>query len=163
MVAPMEQPQTAQPQARCDPGETAKGPSLTEITQDLKLRFAEILEYTKYLVAVETDRVKHTAIRIGFLAALGIVGLIVATGALVAATTLLLIGIAGVIGNALGSFWLGATIMGAAILILTAIGAFIGYRMVTRGAIKKLRLKYVERRQKQKKEFGRDIKEVAHA
>ena len=114
-------------------------------------------------MALQIDRYKLTAKRIAVYAVLGVAALAVACAALLFGTGLLLLGLAGLIGYLVGSFWLGATIVGLLALIVPAVGAWIGMRVMNKRAMAALRLKYVDIRQKQKKTFGRDIKEVAHA
>lgn len=139
------------------------GPSISKLGEDLRIAFAEFGEYTKYLIALEVDRATLMAKKAGFFAGVGVIGLAVVMAALATGTGLLLIGIAGLIGHALGSFWLGATIVGLLMLILLAAGAWIGWSLLTKRAMKAMRLKYADRRQRQKKMYGRDIKEVANA
>ena len=143
-------------------GETPPIPSMSRLVEDVRSSFAEFGEYTKYLVGLEVDRAKMMAKKTAFYAVLGVIGMAVLAGFLAVGTGLLLIGIAGLIGQALNNFWLGATIVGLLMFILPGVGVFFGWRYLNNKAYKALRLKYAERRQRQKKIFGRDIKEVAN-
>ena len=136
-------------------------PSLTRLMQELKLHLAEFGEYASYLIALEIDRVKLTAKRIGLYAALGVLGLVIVTAMLAAGTGLFVLGIAGLLGMLFGNFWVGATVVGLLMFILVGVGAWIGLTIMNKSAYKALRLKYADRRQRQKKMYGRDVKEVA--
>lgn len=138
-------------------------PSLRHLTEQLRARAVEFGAYAKYLVALRIDRLKLTATRIAIYAALGIVALVVLGAVLVSATALLLLGLAGLIGYLVGSFWLGATILGLLVLAGLAVAVWIGLRMFNKRTVAALRHKYAGIRQKQKTAFGRDIKEVADA
>ncbi len=145
-----------------DSAQQQDGPSFSHIVEDLKRSAAEFAEYAKYLIALEVDNATLMAKKAAIFAALGVIGLVVFLGILAVSTGLLMVGIAGLIGSALGSFWLGATIVGLLVLLLTGIGGAIGIRYFNTQAYKKLRLKYADRRQRQKEMFGRDIREVAN-
>lgn len=138
------------------------GPSISRLADDLKTAFAEFGEYTKYLVGLEVDKAKLMAEKTAFYAVLGVIGLAVLVGFLAVGTGLLLIGIAGLIGHALGNFWIGATIVGLLMFILPGVGVYFAWNYLNKKAYKALRLKYADRRQRQKHMFGRDIKEVAN-
>lgn len=156
MVAPVEQQQ-----------ETAAGtepePSIRHLVDQLRARTYEFGAYAKYLASLKLDSYKLTAKRIVVYAALGMGALAVLSAVLLFGTGLLLLGLAGLIGYLVGSFWLGATIVGVLMLVLPGLGAWIGLRIFNRKSMAALRLKYADIRQRQKKAFGRDIKEMAHA
>jgi len=144
-------------------GEQPAAPSFSGVIEDLRASLAEFGEYTKYLIAVEVDHARLMAKKAAFYAVLGVIGLSVLVGFLAVGTGLLLVGIAGLIGLAFGNFWIGATIVGLLMFILPAAGVLFVWRYINSKAYRSLRLKYAERRQRQKRDFGRDIKEVAHA
>lgn len=156
MVAPVEQQQETAPG-------TEPEPSIRHLIDQLRARTYEFGAYAKYLVSLKLDSYKLTAKRIALYAALGLGALAVLGTVLIVGTGLLLLGLAGLIGHLVGSFWLGATILGLLVLILPGIGAWIALRMFEKRAMAGLRLKYADIRQRQKKAFGRDIKEMAHA
>ena len=137
-------------------------PSISGVMNDVRAAFAEFGEYTKYLIALEVDRAKMMAKTTAFYAVLGVIGLAVLAGFLAVGTGLLLVGVAGLIGLALGNFWIGATIVGLLMFILPGIGVFIVWRYLNNKAYRALRLKYADRRQRQKHNYGRDIKEVSN-
>lgn len=156
MVATTEQQQNSTGYAESEP-------SLHHLREQLRTRAMEFGAYAKYMVALRIDRLKLTATRIVIYAALGIAALIVASAVLVFGTGLLLLGLAGLIGYLVGSFWLGATILGFLVLAGLSAAAWIALRMHDKRTFAALRKKYADIRQKQKAAFGRDIKEVANA
>lgn len=158
MVAPVEQQATQDPCACAEPE-----PSIRHLVDQLKARTYEFGAYAKYLVSLKLDSYKLTAKRVALYAALGVGALAVLTAVLLFSTGLLLLGLAGLLGQLFNNFWLGATVLGLLMLILPAVGAWVGLRMFEKKAMAALRLKYADIRQKQKKAFGRDIKEMAHA
>ena len=136
-------------------------PSMASVMNDLRGAFAEFGEYTKYLIELEVDHAKLMAKKTAFYAVLGVIGLAVMVGFLAVGTGLLLVGVAGLIGLALGNFWIGATIVGLLMFILPGVGVLVAWRYLNDKSYRSLRLKYAERRQRQKRDFGRDIKEVS--
>ena len=138
-------------------------PSIRHLTNELQARAVEFGAYAKYLLLLQVDRFKLTARRIAFYAILGIAAIVVVGAALVAGTGLLLLGVSGLIGQLVGSFWLGATIVGVALLAGLFLAAVIALRVIDRRALASLRRKYEGIRQKQKEAMGRNIREVADA
>lgn len=138
-------------------------PSLRHLTEELRTRALEFGAYAKYLVMLRVDRIKLTATRIVLYAVLGVAALIVCSAALTFGTVLLLLGLAGLIGQLVGNFWLGATILGLLVLVVIGLSAWIGLRMFNKRTLAALQVKYNKIRQKQKVAFGRDIKEAANA
>ena len=124
--------------------------------------FAEISNYARYFVSLQVDRAKLAGKRLIFFAVLGILALVVLAGFLAVGTGLLLVGLAGVIGQVLGSFWIGATIVGALMFIVPAIGALIVWNMLNTREKKATERKYAKLREEQKHRFGQDVREAAH-
>jgi hypothetical protein len=138
-------------------------PSIRHLTDQLRARAREFGAYAKYLLSLQIDRLKLTATRIVIYAVLGIAALAAAIAILMFGTGLLLLGLAGLIGSFLGSFWLGATIVGFLALTVPFATAAIALRVIDKRAFAALRAKYARIRQKQKTAFGRDIKEASDA
>lgn len=162
MVAPTEpcskqQPDTQRPQSE------ASGPDPSKILQDLRQGALEFKEYVGYLVSLELDRAKFAGKKIGLYVGLGLVGAAVACAMISAGAALLMVGLAGLIGQLFDNFFLGATILGVLLLLLLAAGGWIAYVKLTRGTLKSLHAKYALRRERQQQMFGHDIKEVARA
>jgi hypothetical protein len=150
-------------QTRDGAGSAEPEPSIRHLTDQLHSRAAEFGAYAKYLLSLQIDRFRLTAWRVVAYVFLGIAAVVVVSAALVAATSLLLLGLAGLVGKLVGSFWLGATIVGLLVLAVLVVAAVVVLRVIDKRKLGALRLKYEGIRQKQKKTFGRDIKEVADA
>ncbi|GEM_PF-5071442 len=138
-------------------------PSIRHLTDQLRARAMEFGTYAKYLVSLQIDRFKLTATRLVVYAILGTAALAVAGAVLIFGTGLLLLGVSGLIGSLLGSFWLGATIVGFLALAVPSATGVIALRVMDKRAFAALRTKYAAIRQKQKMAFGRDIKEASDA
>lgn len=159
MVAPTEPSSTTEQRQCAQP----PAPDPAKLLADAKAAFAEFREYAGYLVSLKLDSGKLMVKKLGLFAVLGLAGLAIASAMLATGAALLMIGLAGLIGYIFDSFFLGATILGVLLFVLLGIGGWLGYRMVTTGAMKSLRKKYAERRERQKQMFGHDIREVARA
>lgn len=138
-------------------------PSIRHLTDQLHARAAEFGAYAKYLLLLQIDRLRLTSRRIALYAILGIAAIMVACAALVAGTALLLLGLAGLVGQLVGGFWFGATVIGFLVLAVLFGALVIALRVINKRSLAALRLKYEGIRQNQKKAFGRDITEVANA
>ncbi|HKD38056.1 MAG TPA: hypothetical protein VKB78_14685 [Pirellulales bacterium] len=137
----------------------ARGPdALSAVFKQL----AEAIEYLAYLLAAQVDRVKLKVRNIILLAALGVIAVAMAAAVLFCTIWLLLSGIAGGIGAALGDRpWLGAIITSVVILIIATIALWIVYRRVQKSGWKAVRERYERRQHEQKARFGREVKETA--
>ncbi len=125
-------------------------------------RFAELREFVAYYVSTRIDLVKLTIRRAGILAVLGIIALLAASTVVVTATVLVCIGLADMIGAALGRHaWAANLITGAAILAVIGVGGWIGVRWLMSSVRKQMVRKYELRRQKQRRDFGHDVKDRA--
>lgn len=157
MVAPSEQTQSH----TGTPGEKT-GSRWRALAEDIRMRSQEMAAYAKYLVSLETDRWKLTARRVGYMAAAGAIGLTIVVASLVVGAALLVVGLAGLLGMLLGSFWIGAAIVGGAIVLLTAGALGAGWMLLNRMAMRRLREKYEGIRREQRERFGRDVEEASH-
>lgn len=138
-------------------------PSISHLTAQFRTKAREFRAYALYLASLQMDRWKLTSTRIAIYAALGVGALAVASAVLVFGTGLLLLGLAGLVGRLVESFWLGATIVGFLVLTVPFVAGWITFRTVDRRIVAALRAKYSAIRQKQKSAFGRDIREAADA
>jgi hypothetical protein len=164
MVALSDQkPETAtsQQQAASTP-QVEPGEQLSAALRDLQAFFSEITAYARYLLFLQIDRAKLVSKRIAFYSIAGLLGLVVLAAFMAVGTCLLLIGVAGWLGQAFNSFWIGATIVGLLMFILPALGMLFAWRYLNKAAIKSLRGKYAKIREEQKLDLGRDLKEAAH-
>lgn len=141
-------------------GPECDSPSLTGLFRELRSRSNEIAEYTQYLIAIEIDRLLLRTKRLAVMGAFAALGAVIAGVILLASAALLIVGLAGVIGQALGSFWLGAIVVGAGVMLLLAASCAFGWWYLNHSALTQLRAKYQERRARQRSRFGRDIQDT---
>lgn len=130
--------------------------------RDLQAFFTEITAYTRYLLLLQVDRAKMVSKRIAFYSVAGLLGLVVLGAFLAVGTCLLLIGVAGWLGQAFNSFWIGATIVGLLMFILPALGLLFTWQYLNKRALKSLREKYARIREEQKLNLGHNVEEAAH-
>jgi hypothetical protein len=140
----------------------ADAESASQAFGDATRRIAEIREYILYYLAVQADSARLAARKAIFLVVLGILGLLTAGSAVVVAVVLLMSGIAGGIGEALGKrFWLGDVIVGIVFLGALAIAGKFGLSMMTGSSRKTTVQKYELRKHEQRVQFGHDVKQRA--
>ncbi|HET6247829.1 MAG TPA: hypothetical protein VFE47_09035 [Tepidisphaeraceae bacterium] len=145
---------------------TEKDPPVDETASaafhDAAKRLAEIREYIGYYIAVQADAARLAVRNAIFYAALGILGLFAAAAAVVAAVVLFLIGIAQVIGAALGGrVWAGELIVGVVVLAALALGAKIASSSITGSSRRKTVQKYESLQRKQRTRFGQSVDDRA--
>jgi hypothetical protein len=163
MVALSDQkPEPAAVEQQATAPEIDPAAQLQLAVQDLKAFFSEMTVYARYYLSLQVDRAKFASKRVAFYAIAGVLGLVVLAAFLAVGTCLLLIGVAGLIGHALDSFWIGATIVGVLMFILPAGGLMFTWSYLNKKAIKALEEKYARMRDQQRDELGHDVKEVAH-
>lgn len=149
-----------QPQA-ASPDESATS-HLKAMIADLKAYLSEMSAYSRYLAMLQVDRAKLASVRYAFFAVMGLLGLIVLAALLAAATCLLLLGLAGWLGQVIGSFWIGATVVGLALLVLPAVGLLAAWEVVSRRFQRQAEAKFAKFREENKSAFaGFDAKEVS--
>ena len=135
------------------------GPSPAESLKEASKRFAEVKEFAAYYLAAKMDGIKVTVRNLGIYAALGIVGLIVASAVITTAVVLLLVGLAWGIGDLLwDKLWLGAIIVGLLVLGGLAGGIIFGMKRLTSTFRKQLVQKYENRQRDQRINFGEDVR-----
>ncbi len=122
----------------------------------------EIREYATHYGMAKVDRAAFILRRAMIHAALGVIGAVVGVTALVCATALLLGGLSAGLGILLGDRrWLGALIVGAVVLVGTAVGAYVLGTSLIRESCQALEAKYEGRRRRQREAFGRDVATAA--
>src|SRR4030095_12554802 len=142
------------------PGE--QEPSPAEALRRLQQQVGELKEYLTHFVSAKIHRFVLSAAHVARWAVLGVVGLTAAVGLVVTAVVLVLVGAAD--GLALlfgGRWWLGALVVGGGILVLLALGIFIGMRTwQSRWRQQKVQ-QYDERQLKQHATFGHSVADRA--
>jgi hypothetical protein len=123
----------------------------------------EYKEYASYYMATKMDGIKASLRNVGIYAGLGIAGLMAFSALITTAVALFLVG--GAIGLAHifdpPKYWLGALIVGLAVLVLIGVGAGIGLSKANAGFRKATVDKYEQRKRWQRGQFGRDVEQAA--
>ena len=125
----------------------------------------EYKEYASYYMATKIDGIKSSARNIGIYAGLGIAGLMAFSALITTAVALFLIGAAMGLAHIFDppKYWLGALIVGLAILVLVGVGAAVGLSKANAGFRKATVDKYEQRKRWQRGQFGRDVEQAAAA
>lgn len=141
-------------------GHGSDGPSPAESLKEASKRFAELKEFAAYYLAAKADGVKVTVRNVGIYAALGILGLIVASSVITTAVVLLLCGLAWAIGAIFEPDrpWVGAIVVGLLVLGGLAGGIVFGMKKLTNTFRKQLVRKYENRQRDQRINFGEDVR-----
>ncbi|HEY2826998.1 MAG TPA: phage holin family protein [Pirellulales bacterium] len=121
-------------------------------------RLAEAREYIAHLLAAEIEKFKLRFRRAAAWAVIGITALVLLLAILVAAAGLLLTGLAELIGSLLGGRpWLGALIVGGAVLLIGVVAVAWGLWAWQRSAFDAVRESFAARRRRQLGRFGRSV------
>ena len=142
------------------PGE--QEPSPAEALRRLQQQVRELQAYVTHFVSAKVDGMFLSARQLALWAVLGVVGLTAAVGLVVTAVVLVLVGAAD--GFALlfgGRWWLGALVVGGGILVLLALGIFIGMRILQSKWRQQKVQQYDERQLQQQATFGHSVADRA--
>jgi hypothetical protein len=125
----------------------------------------EYKEYASYYMATKLDGIKSSLRNVGIYAGLGIAGLMAFSALITTAVALFLIGAAMGLAHVFDppKYWLGALIVGLAVLVLIGVGAGIGLSKANAGFRKATVDKYEQRKRWQRGQFGRDVEQAAGA
>lgn len=125
----------------------------------------EYKEYASYYMATKIDGMKASVRNVGIYAGLGIVGLIAFSALITTSVALFLVGAAMGLAHIFDppKYWLGALIVGLAVLVLIGVGAGIGLSKANAGFRKATVDKYEQRKRWQRGQFGRDVEQAAGA
>ena len=136
------------------------GPSPAEAWKEVGSRIAEVKEFASYYLGAKLDGIKVSFRNLGIYAALGIVGLIVASSVITTAVVLLLCGLAWAIGAIFepDKPWVGAIVVGLLVLGGLAGGIIFGMKKLTNTVRKQLVQKYENRQRDQRINFGEDVR-----
>lgn len=137
--------------------------STQQLIQNLKVLAGELVDYVGYYISAKTDGIKWSLTRLGMLAAVGLIGLLALSGAVVTAVALLLVGMANGLGAIFGADlrWIGWLIAGILVLAMIFGGALLGMKWVQRSMARKMEQKYEAKRQRQQYEFGHNVRNRA--
>ena len=141
----------------------ADRPDPQESVQRLTRLMAETKEYAAYYLGARLDSIKASVRNLGVYAGLGIVGLIALSAFVTTTVVLLLVGMALGINRLTYSWWIGPFVVGAVFLIVIAVGAVFGVKMVMSSFRKATVNKYEQRQNWERGQFGRTVAERAAA
>jgi hypothetical protein len=142
------------------PGE--QEPSPAEALRRLQQQVGELQAYLTHFVSAKIDGLVLSARQLALWAVVGVVGLTAAMGLVVTAVVLVLVGAADGFAQLFGGrWWLGALVVGGGILVLLALGIFIGMRTwQSRWRQQKVQ-QYDERQIQQHATFGHSVADRA--
>ena len=153
---------SAEPSGLLGPGGQRPGSAALRIQ---RAAVGEYKEYASYYMATKIDGIKSSVRNIGIYAGLGIAGLMAFSALISTAVALFLIGAAMGVAHLFDppKYWLGALIVGLAVLVLIGVGAGIGLAKANAGFRKATVDKYEQRKRWQRGQFGRDVEQAAAA
>jgi uncharacterized membrane protein len=133
-------------------------PSPAEALRLLQQQVGELQAYVTHFVSAKIDGLVLSARQLALWAVLGVVGLTAAVGLVVTAVVLVLVGAADGFAQLFGGrWWLGALVVGLGVLVLLALGIFIGMRTwQSRWRQQKVQ-QYDERQLRQHATFGHSV------
>jgi len=126
---------------------------------------SEYKEYASYYMATKMDGIKGSLRSVGIYAGLGIAGLLAFSALITTAVALFLVGAAMGLAHIFDppKYWLGALIVGLAVLVLIGVGAAIGLSKANAAFRNATVDKYEQRKRWQRGQFGRDVEQAASA
>ena len=138
-------------------------PSPSDAFKEAASRFAEVKEYAGYYVGAKVDSIKVTLRNVAVYAALGLVGGIVGVAVLIAATVMLLNGLAGAIGAFFDPDkpWVGNLVVGLLIVGGAAAAVIFGLKSITGSSRKRTIEKYENRKRDERSIYGHDVQQRA--
>jgi len=148
--------------AYTSPGE--QEPSAAEALRRLQQQIGELQAYCAHVVSAKRDGLLLSIRQSVLWVVLGIVGLIALAGLLITSLVLLLDGAAA--GLALlfgGQLWLGHIVVGGGVLVLLALGMFIGVRTWQNRSRQQKVQQYDERQLQQRATYGHSVSDRASA
>src|SRR5258706_7451939 len=152
-------PPASSPDVRED-GNT--GNPATTAAKSIPKYLAELKAYAFYFLSAELDGFKATGRTIVVYAALGVIGLLVATGIIFTAAFLLLSGLANLLGELFGHrIWLGQIIVAVLVLGGIGVGTWIGLKKFMGASRLETEQEYDAKRKQQRADLRHDLHEPA--
>lgn len=129
-----------------------------EAFRRLQSQLEELAEYAKLYASARKDAIVATVRNLALLAVAGILALLIGSAMLITAAVIGLIGLAQLIGVALGDrLWAGYLVTGFGLLALVAIAVAVALVVLQRRFRKQTVDKYVKRHKSQRARFGHDV------
>jgi uncharacterized membrane protein len=148
--------------ARASTAPGAQEPSPPEALHRLQQQIEELQAYLAHFVSAKVDGFLLSARQIAVWTALGIIGLTALVGLVATAIVLLLIGAASGLGLLFGGQqWLVQVVVGGGLLLLLALGVFIGLRAWQHRSRQQKVQQYDERQLQQRAAFGHSVADRA--
>jgi hypothetical protein len=124
----------------------------------LLLQVDELREYFSYYLGARTDLFRARVRRLVTLTLFIFVAAVATATFAATAAALVLVGLGAGLGELLGGrIWLGNFIIGASVLIVTALGGLGATRWLNNSSRLKTIRSYAQKREHQRREFGRDV------
>lgn len=153
-------------QQQPEPGEKPVPPAAhpTDAFREAFSKVGELREFASYYAAARLDALKASVRNAGIYAGLVLVGFVAGASVVVVAVVLLLVGIAGALGEVFYDHpWLGDLITGVVFLAIPAIVILVGMGILTKSFRGATVRKYEQRQSQQRHRFGRDVRDEATA
>ena len=126
--------------------------------------FAELKEFAAYYLAARRDALNLTLKQAVIYAALGVVGLIVLSNLLFAATVAMVVGIAAGLAKLFGEqAWLGPLVTGVGLLLIISLCVYLAMRRITGKSRARTIKKYERRLHQQNAQFGHNLHDEARS
>jgi hypothetical protein len=123
----------------------------------------ELKAYASYYLSAKADGVKRTVRNVAMYAAVGVIGLIAGGAIIATAAGLLIVGLARALGELFGGrVWLGDLVAGVLVLALLGLGVWLMLKKLTGTWRSQTVLKYEQRKQSQREQFGHDVGDRAN-
>ncbi len=133
----------------------------SRLWEDTRRRVVELKSYAQYYISAKRDAIKAKIVRASLWVIAGIVAMVAGLCVLATAVALLLGSIADLISGAVGRSWAGGMIVGGGLLLIIALGLWLGPKLFVKALRKATVKKYEEIRRKQRSDFGHDVHERA--
>ena len=128
----------------------------------LQSQLEELVEYARLYASAQKDAIVATVRKLAILAIASVIALLIVSATLVTAAVIGLIGLAQLIGVALGErLWAGYLITGFGLLVLVALTLAVTIAAMQRMFRKQTVEKYARRHQAQRARFGHDVGQQA--
>ncbi|MEX0678277.1 MAG: hypothetical protein WD063_14445 [Pirellulales bacterium] len=142
-----------------DDDETVRGGP--EAVQRLHRQFEELGEYVRVYLAARGDAIRASLRRLALWLVVVIAALVVLVAMLATAAAIAILGVADVVGQALGRPWAGYVVTGFGLLAIGGLVLMAATIILRRRFRNRTVEKYARRHREQRARFGRDVTERA--
>lgn len=157
-------PSRAQPDEPSEPQPESNGTKSKEALRQALNEVQELKQYASQYLSAQADRFRLSVRKVIVAAVLGILALLVGISVVVVAVSLMLIGLSGAIATSLGGrVWAGHLIVGGGVLLVLALGSWLGVRMFFASSRTSTIKRYESRIAHQRQSHGHDARERSAA